>query len=445
MRTVLVTGPGGAGRTTAAAATALAAAREGRRVLLLTADRGPAPEAVLGTALPAPGPGGGALWGPPVEAAPGLHAARIATGEHFQDRARDLQDRGASLFDLLGASPLDPEELTELPGAEPLALLTALRAAHEERAWDLLVADMPPLHATVRLLGLPEQLRRYLRRLLPAERQAARALRPMLAQLAGVPMPAQRLYETAERLEAELATVQDVLEADGTTVRLVAEPGPLAVGELRLARAALALQGCRVDALVANRLLPGATGDAAPGDPWLASLAAEQLAAHKMLHEEFLVDGVTVCELPHLGRAPRGPHDLADLAGRARSTTIGVAAGAGQGGSGPAGGFGVIPGGGLTDELDGWNGTGAAGEPAVEDRLATDGVLLWRLPLPGAARDELDLLRRGDELIVGVGPFRRVLPLPSALRRCTVSGAGLRDGALCVRFTPDPGLWPRPS
>ncbi|MFF7727890.1 ArsA family ATPase [Streptomyces sp. NPDC008001] len=439
MRTVLVTGPGGAGRTTAAAATALAAAREGRRVLLLTADRGPAPEAVLGTPLPAPGPGSGALWGPPAEAAPGLRAARIATGEHFQDRARDLQERGASLFDLLGASPLDPEELTELPGAEPLALLTALRAAHEEGAWDLLVADMPPLHATVRLLGLPEQLRRYLRRLLPAERQAARALRPMLAQLAGVPMPAQRLYESAERWEAELAAVQDVLEADGTTVRLVAEPGPLAVGELRLARAALALQGCRVDALVANRLLPGVTGDGVPADDWLAGLADEQRAARKTLHEEFLVDGVTVCELPHLGRAPRGPHDLAELALRARSTTIG-------GGNGSPGGVGVVPGGGLTDELDGWHGTGGAdGDRTVEDRLATDGVLLWRLPLPGAGRDELDLLRRGDELIVGVGPFRRVLPLPSALRRCTVSGAGLRDGALCVRFTPDPDLWPRPS
>ncbi|NEE45101.1 ATP-binding protein, partial [Streptomyces sp. SID8455] len=38
MRTVLVTGPGGAGRTTLAAATARAAARAGTRVLLLTAD-----------------------------------------------------------------------------------------------------------------------------------------------------------------------------------------------------------------------------------------------------------------------------------------------------------------------------------------------------------------------------------------------------------------------
>ena len=40
MRTVLVTGPGGAGRTTLAAATARAAARTGTRVLLLTAEPG---------------------------------------------------------------------------------------------------------------------------------------------------------------------------------------------------------------------------------------------------------------------------------------------------------------------------------------------------------------------------------------------------------------------
>ncbi|GHC63491.1 ArsA family ATPase [Streptomyces cinnamoneus] len=407
MRTVLVTGPGGAGRTTVAAATALAAARTGRRVLLLTCDRGRAPDAVLGTALPARGTDDGAPWTPPVEAAPGLWAARVATGEHFGALARDLQERGSSLLDLLGAAPLDPEELTELPGAEPLAVLAALRAARTGARWDLLVVDMPPVHESVRLLALPEQLSRYLRRLLPPERQAARALRPVLAQLARVPMPAQLLYETVERWQEELAAVQDVLESAGTTVRLVAEPGPVATEALRTARAGLALHGCRIDALVANRLLP-----TAPADPWLAGLADEQRTAHKALCEEFLADGITVRDLPHLGRSPRGLTDLQALADRAT----------------------------LPEEV-----REAADPWTVEDRLATDGMLVWRLPLPGADREGLGLVRRGDELIVATGPFRRVLPLPSALRRCTVSGAGLRDGALSVRFRPDPGLWPRSS
>jgi arsenite-transporting ATPase len=79
----------------------------------------------------------------------------------------------------------------------------------------------------------------------------------------------------------------------------------------------------------------------------------------------------------------------------------------------------------------------------VEDRLAADGTFVWTLPLPGAAREGLDLVRRGDELVVDAGGFRRIVPLPSALRRCTVAGAALRDAALTVRFTPDPEVWPR--
>ena len=69
-------------------------------------------------------------------------------------------------------------------------------------------------------------------------------------------------------------------------------------------------------------------------------------------------------------------------------------------------------------------------------------MLVWHIPLPGAIREELDLIRRGDELVITASAFRRIVSLPSALRRCTVSGAGLREGELRVRFAPAPGLWP---
>jgi arsenite-transporting ATPase len=79
----------------------------------------------------------------------------------------------------------------------------------------------------------------------------------------------------------------------------------------------------------------------------------------------------------------------------------------------------------------------------LTDRRAEDGVLVWHIPLPGAGREELDLIRRGDELVITAGPFRRIVDLPAALRRCTVDGAGLTDGELRVRFRPDPALWPQ--
>jgi arsenite-transporting ATPase len=78
--------------------------------------------------------------------------------------------------------------------------------------------------------------------------------------------------------------------------------------------------------------------------------------------------------------------------------------------------------------------------PAMEvERSGDDLVLVLRLPL--AERGGIDLARRGDDLVVSVGSSRRVLTLPSALRRCRVVGASLRAGLLRVRFEPDPDLW----
>ncbi|AEW93627.1 MULTISPECIES: ArsA family ATPase [Streptomycetaceae] len=384
MRTILITGLGGAGRTTTAAATALAAARDGARTLLVTED---------------------AAIAAPLADAPGLTVRRTDGAGAFRERAAGFQQRLGGLFDLLGAEPLDPEEFTEPPGADSFALLHALRTAD---GYDVVVADLPPLPHALSLLALPEQLRRYLARLLPPERQAARALRPMLAQLAGVPMPAQWLYETAARWDAELAAVQAVLGSAATTVRLVAEPGPAAAERIPAALTGLALFGHRLDGVVANRMLPDGSDD-----PFLADLADSRRRHLKTLRAAPDADGVPVHELPHLGGEPLGPDGLARLA-------LPALAPAGHPRPGPAG--------------DPWT---------VEDRLADEGLLLWRLPLPCADRDGLDLVRRGDELVVDAAGFRRIVPLPSALRRCTVAGAALRDGALQVRFTPDPALWPR--
>jgi arsenite-transporting ATPase len=388
MRTILILGLGGSGRTTVAAATALAGARAGARTLLLSADRGDTLGAVLGTAT-----------GPePVQVCEGLTAWRPDPATAFRDDLVALQERASAGLDLLGAARLEADEVTPLPGAEELSLLRAVRDAVLSDAHELVVVDMPPLDRALALLSLPEELRRYLRRLVPAERQAARALRPVLGKLAGVPMPAEWLYEAAARWDVELGAVEAVLADRGTEVRLVAEPTPAGADAVRTAALGLALRGRRVGRLVANRVLP--ESEAAPGS-WLAGPVAQQ---RKVLEE--WQGAYDVQAAPHLGRDPRGVDDLARLA---------------------------LPVGGDSPSGVEW---------PVTDRLAEDGHLVWHIPLPGARREDLDLIRRGDEVVLSVGAFRRIVPLPSALRRCTVDGASLREGELRIRFAPDPGLWP---
>ncbi|WP_438304255.1 ArsA family ATPase [Streptomyces sp. HUAS TT11] len=387
MRTILITGPGGSGRTTVAAAAALEAARRGNRTLVLGADRTDALGAVLGVPTGAE----------PVEAAPGLTAWRPDAAAGFREDLAAFQDRAAGALDLLGAARLDAEEVTPLPGAEELAFLRALRDAALSEAYDLLVVDLPPVPQALGLLALPEELRRYLRRLLPPERQAARALRPVLGRLAGVPMPAEWMYEAAARWDGELAAVESVVADRATSVWLVAEPGPAGADAVRTAVTGLAVRALRPELLVANRVLPEHGQDT-----WPAGLAAQQRKALEEWQGTYEVH-----PLPHLGRDPRGADDLGSL---------------------------VPP------------GVNPAPDPVewpVADRLAEDGVLVWHIPLPGAIREELELVRRGDELVVTAGSFRRIVPLPSALRRCTVAGAALRDEELRIRFAPDPELWPR--
>ncbi|MCX4749563.1 ArsA family ATPase [Kitasatospora sp. NBC_01287] len=437
-RTVLVTGDAAA-VPVVAAATALHGARQGLRTLLLAADDPhrlvdealglrlaaearpvPLPAAAPGPldgpgsahsldgpglAHPpqcpdpaaAPGPAEGAAEG---AAAPGsLHAARIDEQQAFRAAVAGLDGKLRRGFDLLGVEPLEPDELTALPGTRQLALLRALRVPADR--YDLVVAAAPPPAELTAALALPEQLDRYLTRLLPEQRQAARALRPLLAAVAGVPMPADWLYSARAWVAGELAATRAVIESARTSVRLVLDADAGSVPGLRRAAAGLALFGHRVDAVVAHRALPAAALDSA--DPWLAGQAAAERA--------------------RLGGIGLGVPLL--TADRTAADPDAVAAQLYGGGPGPQ--------------------PGASWPWTAEDRLAEDGVLLWRLAAPGAERADLELMRRGDELVVGLGPYRRILPLPGALRRCTVAGAALRDGELTLRFAPDPDLWPRSS
>ncbi|MER5865603.1 ArsA-related P-loop ATPase [Kitasatospora sp. NPDC002040] len=385
MRTILVSGDGA---DEVAAATALHHARQGLRTHLLAADD---PHRTLDTVL------GTRLTEQPARYADALTVARTDGPSAFRAAVEGLSGTLAPAFDLLGATPLDPEELTPLPGTGQLALLRSLRTVRAE----VLVVAAPRPAELIAALALPEQLDRYLARLLPEQRQAARALRPLLAAVAGVPMPAEWLFEARGRAAAALAEARAVIEAPTTTVRLVVDAAAPRPEELRRIRAGLALHRLRLDAVVAHRALPAAaTGSA---DPWLAAHAARE--------REALAALAAGLDVPLLTSRQPGPALEA-----------------------------------VADQL---YGVGAAGPRAaeqswwVEDRLAEDGLLVWHLALPGADRAELELVRRGDELVVGLGDYRRLLPLPAALRRCTVSGAGLADGVLAVRFAPDRDLWPR--
>lgn len=393
MRVLLFTGKGGVGKTTASAATAAAAAARGSKTLVLSTD----PAHSLADAF------GVAIGATPTEVDTGLYAMQVDAQAAFERTWREVQTYLLTLLERAGVDALQAEELTVLPGAdEVLALLEVTRQV-TTGPWDLVVVDCAPTGETLRLLALPEALTWYVERVFPAQRRALRAVRPLLSRLSSPVVPHEDVFDAVERLHRELLGVRAVLTAPSTSVRLVFTPEAVVVAEARRTLTSLALYGYRVDGLLANRVFPPSQ------EPFLAGWAtaqSEQLAAVRTD-----AGGLPVLELAYRGSEP-----------------VGLAA--------------------LTALGQSLYGAADPSEPAADapDLLSVartaDGFEL-SLALPLARRAELDLARSGDELVVTVAGHRRVLALPSALRRCTVAGAVLTSGRLVVRFEPDPALWIR--
>ncbi|MFP5336434.1 MAG: ArsA family ATPase [Actinomycetes bacterium] len=391
MRVILFTGKGGAGKTTTAAATAVHAARRGTKTLVLSTD----PAHSLGDAL------GLTLRGEPAEVEPGLSAQQVDARLRAERSWRGIQEYLIGLLDAVGVEAPAAEELTVLPGAEEVLALLEVRDHVRTGPWDLVVVDCAPTAETLRLLALPEALSWLMARAFPHERRLARALRPVLDRATGLPMPHDSVLDAVDRLRAELADVREVLTDAATSVRLVLTPEAVAVAEARRTLTSLALHGYPVDGVVANRVVPD--GD----DPWRSGWARAQAARLVEVRDSFAP--VEVLAAPYLPAEPVGPNALAELAAALYPADVDPLA---------------VP---------------SAPAPLVVERSGEEFVLELRLPL--ADRRDVDLARRGDELVVTVGSHRRHLSLPSALRRCVVVGASLREGRLRVRFEPDPALW----
>ena len=400
MRIVLFTGKGGVGKTTTAAATALRLADRGVKTLLLSTDVAHS----LADALDVP------LGDEPVEVAPGLEALQVDTQGRFEQAWRDVQ---AFLIDMLsrgGVDPITADELTVLPGFDEVLALLAVRELAETGHWDALVVDCAPTAETLRLLALPEALGWYLERVFPVHRRLAKGMRP-LANLLGRAevLPPDALFEALLRLADELSSVRRLLgDPRVTSVRLVLTPEAVVAAEARRTFTALALYGYAVDLVIANRVFPA--GD----DEWRQGWAAAQRAHLTRIRESFA--GLPVQELAYRPAEPVGADAL-----RAVAADL----------------YGPLPGADPAPPAD-----AVALLRVTSSRTPAGPEFVLHLALPLAEPAEVDAVRAGDDLVVTVGGHRRVLTLPSVLRRCTVAGGAFDGRELRVRFRPDPERWP---
>jgi len=388
VRTIVVTGKGGVGKTTIAAATAVRCAELGHRTSLISTDTAHS----LADSLGVP------LGDEPTEVAPNLFARQMDPRARMERHWSEIRDYLVAVLDWAGVDEIAAEELTVVPGLDELFSLGDIVDTDASGDVDVLVVDCAPTAETIRLLSLPDVVSWYMERLFPMSRRLTRTLGPVVSRLAGgVPIADDTVFDAAERLHARLAAVRELL-ADPVrcSIRLVVNPERMVVAEARRTHTYLALFGFGTDAVVVNRVLPDTVTD-----DWFQHwrrIQAENLAA---IDDSFAPLPILPVSLQD--REVVGTELLAEL-GRA---TFG--------------------------ERDPSQQMSAEATMRWESE-ADDRVLAVRVPEVGP--EDVDLARVGDELVITVGPHRRIVELPDSLRRHRVGGAAIVDGWLRVSFRP---------
>ena len=388
MRTILYTGKGGVGKTSVAAATAVKAAASGKKVLVMSTD----PAHSLSDAFDEP-------VGPePREMAKGLYAQEMDQGTMIQEHWAEIQEYLTTFFEWQGTEAIAAEELAMLPGMDEIFGLLLVRRHHEEGLYDALVVDAAPTGETLRLLSLPDQMGWYVEKIFPVQRRAAKLVRPFARRAPTKtlpPLPEDSFFGALQRFYESVVGVGDVLtDPERTSVRLVTNAEKVVIAESRRAYTYLNLYDYAVDAVVVNRLLPESVSD-----PYFRGWSEAQERHLGSIEEAF-------SPLP-IFKARLFEHEMYGL------KALGAMAEEIFGDKDPLGRF---------------------YHKSAHDIAKVDGGYEVILNLPLVEKGNVDLSKKGAELLVRVGGYRRSVLLPDSMVRLHAAGARIEGGKLKVRL-----------
>jgi arsenite-transporting ATPase len=337
------------------------------------------------------------LGSEPTVIAPGLSGQQLDAQERMEESWGEIQAYLVEVFNWAGVEAIEAEELAVIPGLDEVFALGDIKTHAESGQWDVLVVDCAPTAETIRLLSLPDILAWYMERVFPMSRRMNRMLGPVLSRVTSLPVAGDEVFGASRRFYERLDGVKEILaDPERTSVRLVVNPERMVIAEARRTYTYLSLFGYRVDAVVANRLLPEEITD-----PWFDKW--------KVSHAEHLATIEEAFSPVPVLQARLASQELVGLK-RLRAFAQEV-----YGDADPAA---VLH-----------------GSDPLRIKKKGEGYLLTQ-ELPFADRDDLEVGRRGDELLVRIGPYRRAILLPDSLRRRPITEAVLRKGKLRVTFGP---------
>ncbi|WP_421656584.1 TRC40/GET3/ArsA family transport-energizing ATPase [Leptothermofonsia sp. ETS-13] len=390
MRVILMTGKGGVGKTSVAAATGLRCAELGYKTLVLSTD----PAHSLADSFDMelghnPQPVRPNLWGAELDALMELEGNWGAVKRYI---TQVLQARGLE--------GVQAEELAILPGMDEIFGLVRMKRHYDEGEYDVLIIDSAPTGTALRLLSIPEVGGWYMRRFYKPFQGISVALRPLVEPIfkpiAGFSLPDKEVmdapYEFYEQIEALEKVLTDPTQ---TSVRLVMNPEKMVIKESLRAHAYLSLYNVGTDLVIANRIIPDTVTD-----PFFQRWKELQKQHKQEIYNNF--SPLPIKEVPLYSEEMCG----LDALDRLKETLY----------------------------TDGEDPSQVYYKETTLRVVQEQQHYSLELYLPGVAKNQIELSKTGDELNIRIGNHRRNLVLPQALAALQPTGAKMEEDYLKIRF-----------
>lgn len=392
MRILLFSGKGGVGKTSMAAATGVRLAQRGLRTMVMSVD----PAHSLADSFDLDVDLFTRKTSEPYPINNKLTIQEVNIQREIKRYWREISSYLISVLRTTGISDVEAEELAILPGMEELSALMYVNQFRRDKSYEVVVLDCAPTAESLRFVSMPTTLDWYMKHIFPAQRTILKAVRPIANRVSPVELPPDSYFANLLELFQKLEGISGLLEDPKvTSVRLVTNPEKMVLRETQRAFVYLSLHGLTVDRIIVNRILPEQVSDAFFKD-WRRS----QRTILKEIEEYF--DPVEVTGIPLFNHEVLGRERLEHLA-----ETL----------------------------------YGAGDDPAAVTRVERpyvfekhDGFYRVRMNLPFATRGDVNLFKKGDELVVEIGNWRRHVGLPASMAALEPGRAHLENKILTVEM-----------
>lgn len=386
-RTIIFTGKGGVGKTTCAAATALQCAKIGKRTLVLSSDPIQALSDCFNLELGIE---------EPKEIRKNLFGLQIELEREIEQTYGVVRNFLSRLFQSRGIEDSVASEMVAFPGLDEL--FSILKISEFIGLFDIIVLDTAPTGHTFRLLSFPQVFSVFGKYLLRLQRGIMRIFEPLresAEQVVRTPIPDELFFTQMEGLMERVNEMRELLtESTKCTVRIVTNLEKMPILESERALTFMNLYGLNVDALCVNKVIPEKISD-----PYFDKWKKTQEEYMKRIENTFFPLKIFKIYLKE-------------------EEVIGLK---------------------LLEQVanDMYGKKSDPSEIFSYERPFTmdsdiDGNLIMKINLPFTKKGETKIRKKGEELIIEIDEYKRILLLPTIARDMKIGSARFEDKKLIV-------------